>query len=156
MEVVRDKEKFNCRMYENKYPEIDALVMVNVRQIAEMGAYVNLLEYNNIEGMVLLSELSRRRIRSVQKLIRVGRNEVVVVLRVDKEKGYIDLSKRRVSAEEVQKCEEKFNKSKSVHTIVKHVAEKHQVPTEDIYSSVVWPLYKTYGHAYDAFKLAIT
>ena len=38
--------------------------------------------------MILLSELSRRRIRSVQKLIRVGRNEVVVVLRVDKEKGW--------------------------------------------------------------------
>lgn len=37
--------------------------------------------------MILLSELSRRRIRSVQKLIRVNRNEVVVVLRVDEEKG---------------------------------------------------------------------
>ena len=45
------------------------------------------LEYDGIEGMILLSELSRRRIRSIQKLIRVGRNEVVVVLRVDKEKG---------------------------------------------------------------------
>ena len=47
------------------------------------------LEYDNIEGMILLSELSRRRIRSIQKLIRVGRNEVVVVLRVDKEKGQL-------------------------------------------------------------------
>jgi hypothetical protein len=37
--------------------------------------------------MILLSELSRRRIRSVQKIIRVGRNEVVVVMRVDPEKG---------------------------------------------------------------------
>lgn len=60
-------------------------------QIAEMGAYVKLLEYDNIDGMILLSELSRRRIRSIQKLIRVGRNEVVVVLRVDKEKGTIYL-----------------------------------------------------------------
>jgi translation initiation factor 2 subunit 1 len=59
----------------------------NMCQIAEMGAYVKLLEYDNIDGMILLSELSRRRIRSIQKLIRVGRNEVVVVLRVDKEKG---------------------------------------------------------------------
>ena len=58
-----------------------------MKQIAEMGAYVKLLEYDNIDGMILLSELSRRRIRSIQKLIRVGRNEVVVVLRVDKEKG---------------------------------------------------------------------
>lgn len=61
--------------------------MVNVRSIAEMGAYVHLLEYNNIEGMILLSELSRRRIRSINKLIRVGKTEPVVVIRVDKEKG---------------------------------------------------------------------
>lgn len=61
--------------------------MVNVRSIAEMGAYVHLLEYNNIEGMILLSELSRRRIRSINKLIRVGRSECVVVIRVDKDKG---------------------------------------------------------------------
>ncbi len=79
--------RLSCRMYENNFPEVDDLVVVNVRQIAEVGAYVHLLEYNNIEGMILLSELSRRRIRSIQKLIRVGRNEVVVVLRVDKEKG---------------------------------------------------------------------
>ena len=30
-------------MYEAKYPEVDDLVMVNVRQIAEMGAYVKLV-----------------------------------------------------------------------------------------------------------------
>ncbi|KAK9316614.1 translation initiation factor 2, alpha subunit [Lipomyces starkeyi] len=146
----------NCRYYENKYPEVDDLVVVNVRQIAEMGAYVKLLEYDNIEGMILLSELSRRRIRSIQKLIRVGRNEVVVVLRVDKEKGYIDLSKRRVSAEDVIKCEEKFNKSKAVHSILRHVAEKNNIALETLYTTIGWPLYKKYGHAYDAFKIAIT
>jgi translation initiation factor 2 subunit 1 len=67
--------------------QIEDVVMVNVRAIAEMGAYVHLLEYNNIEGMILLSELSRRRIRSINKLIRVGKTEPVVVIRVDKEKG---------------------------------------------------------------------
>ena len=78
--------------------------MVQVRSIAEMGAYVSLLEYGGIEGMILLSELSRRRIRSVQKLVKVGRQEPVMVLRVDKEKGYIDLSKRRVSPEDLAVC----------------------------------------------------
>lgn len=77
----------NCRFYQHRFPEVDDVVMVNVRSIAEMGAYVSLLEYNNIEGMILLSELSRRRIRSINKLIRIGRNECVVVIRVDKEKG---------------------------------------------------------------------
>lgn len=62
----------------------------------------------------MLSELSRRRIRSINKLIRVGRSECVVVIRVDKEKGYIDLSKRRVSPEDIVRCEEKFAKAKAV------------------------------------------
>lgn len=74
--------------------------------------------------MILLSELSRRRIRSIQKLIRVGRNEVVVVLRVDKEKGYIDLSKRRVSPEDITKCEERFMKARTVSSIMRHVASR--------------------------------
>ncbi|KII84319.1 hypothetical protein PLICRDRAFT_118094 [Plicaturopsis crispa FD-325 SS-3] len=199
------------RYYEQRYPEVDELVMVQVRQIAEMGAYVKLLEYDNIEGMILLSELSRRRIRSIQKLIRVGRNEVVVVLRVDKEKGYIDLSKRRVSPEDIVKCEERYMKSKTVASIMRHVASKlpsldasgnpvahvpdsgekeakkstrrakkdaaqdgEDVPAivdeaaapsggvneearlEALYEQVAWPLGKTYGHPYDAFKLALT
>ena len=59
-------------MYESKYPDVDDVVMVQVKSIAEMGAYVALLEYNGIEGMILLSELSRRRIRSITKLIKVG------------------------------------------------------------------------------------
>ena len=29
--------KLQCRMYEDKFPEVETLVMVNVRQIAEMG-----------------------------------------------------------------------------------------------------------------------
>lgn len=99
-------------LFSQRYPEPDTQVMVQVKQIQENGAYVKLvsrmyhgsrrryhrladmslwsfpqLEYDNVEGMILLSELSRRRIRSIQKLIRVGRNEVVMVMRIDKEKG---------------------------------------------------------------------
>jgi translation initiation factor 2 subunit 1 len=149
-------QRLVCRFYENQYPEIEEVVMVNVRNIAEMGAYVTLLEYNNIEGMILLSELSRRRIRSVNKLIRVNRNEVVMVLRVDKEKGYIDLSKRRVSPEDIQKCEDRFNKAKAVHRVLRQVAEQKKLVLKTLYQQVGWPLYKKYGHCYDAFKLVLT
>jgi translation initiation factor 2 subunit 1 len=126
------------------------------KKIAEMGAYVKLLEYDDIDGMILLSELSRRRIRSIQKLIRVGRDEVVVVLRVDKDKGYIDLSKRRVSAEDVVRCQERYEKSKRVNSIMRHVAAQTQISLEELYGAIAWPLNKKYGHAYDAFKMSIT
>merc|ERR1712070_1010969 len=138
------KVNLNCRMYEQRFPEVEDVVIVQVRSIADMGAYVSLLEYNNIEGMILLSELSRRRIRSINKLIRVGRQEIVVVLRVDREKGYIDLSKRRVSPEDVAQTEEKFNKSKAVHSIMRHVAETCKRELETLYATFGWPLYKQY------------
>lgn len=40
-----------------------------------------------LEAMIPLAELSRRRIRSAKQLVRVGRNECVSVIRVDKDKG---------------------------------------------------------------------
>ncbi|XP_002730373.1 eukaryotic translation initiation factor 2 subunit 1-like [Saccoglossus kowalevskii] len=149
----------SCRFYEHKFPEKEDVVMVNVRSIAEMGAYVHLLEYNNIEGMILLSELSRRRIRSINKLIRVGRSECVVVIRVDKDKGYIDLSKRRVSSEEIAKCEEKYSKAKAVNSILRHVGEILEYETdeqlEELYHKTAWHFDRKYGQpgaAYEAFK----
>ncbi len=41
-------------MYEERFPEVDQVVMVQVKNVAEMGAYVSLLEYNNIEGELLI------------------------------------------------------------------------------------------------------
>uniref|UniRef100_A0A1L8DSF3 Eukaryotic translation initiation factor 2 subunit 1 n=1 Tax=Nyssomyia neivai TaxID=330878 RepID=A0A1L8DSF3_9DIPT len=152
----------SCRFYKDKYPEVEDVVMVNVRSIAEMGAYVYLLEYNNIEGMILLSELSRRRIRSINKLIRVGKTEPAVVIRVDKDKGYIDLSKRRVSVEDVEKCTERFSKAKAVNSILRHVADilkfESDDQLEDLYQKTAWHFeekYKSKAHAFDIFKQAV-
>ena len=39
---------------------------------------------------------------------------------------------------------------------MRHVAEKLNASLEDLYAKYAWPLYKKYGHAYDAFKIAIT
>lgn len=123
--------------------------------------------------MILMTELSRRRIRSIQKLIRVGRNEAVVVLRVDKAKGmllllahsircrlwylqgYIDLSKRQVSAEDAVACTERYNSSKAVNQVLRHVCERTGHDIETIYEKIAWPLAKKFKHANEAFKLAV-
>ena len=42
------------RYYKQKYPEVDELVMVQVRQIAEMGAYVKLVRVSRKSGNILI------------------------------------------------------------------------------------------------------
>lgn len=146
----------DCRFYREKYPKVNDLVLVKTEKIEEMGAYCSLLEYGEIEGMILLSELSRKRIKSIQKIVKVGRNEVCIVLKVDQEKGYVDLSKRRVTIDQTRPVEERYVKSKTVHSIMKSVAEKSGTGIEELYSSFCWDLYDKYEHALDAFKLAVT
>lgn len=47
--LEEDSAMYRCRFYENQYPEPEELVMVNVNKIGELGVYVTLLEYNDIE-----------------------------------------------------------------------------------------------------------
>nr|BAN65793.1 translation initiation factor 2 alpha subunit [Babesia bovis] len=144
----------DCRFYEQKFPNPGDLLMVKVNRIEAQGVYVSLLEYDDREGLILLSELSKRRYRSINKLVKVGRHEVVLVLRVDPVKGYIDLSKRRVSPEDIVKCEEKFSKAKKVHQTVRHIAQKHGMSVEELNRICIWPLYQRYPNALDALKEA--
>jgi hypothetical protein len=80
-----ETDSLRCRYYENQFPEPEEVVMANVTSIGEMGAYVTLLEYDNIEGMILLSELSRRRIRSINKLVSGAIVSAIVTDKVDQE-----------------------------------------------------------------------
>jgi len=76
--------------------------------------------------------------------------------------GYIDLSKRRVSAEDVEKCTERFAKAKAVNSILRHVAEllsyESDDQLEDLYQKTAWLFeekLKKKASAYDFFKQAV-
>ena len=169
--VHRDDDPLKCRMYEQEYPSVDDIIVVEVHKMAEMGAYCSLLEYNNMEGMLLFSELQRKRIRSVKRVIREGRREMVQVLRVNQEKGYIDLSKKRVTPEDKPAVEERWNKSKAVHSIMRQVAvvtgrqvknangQMSLIPKytmKQLYELFGWEMAKKFGHCYEAFKWAMS
>jgi len=164
--MPRVTPNLRCRFYEEKYPDKEEVVVARVREIAEMGAYAKLLEYNEIEGMILMSELSRRRIRSVNKLVRIGRDEYVVVLRADTEKGYIDLSKRRATTEDHTAADNRYKKQKTVHSIIKNAATNLNLQSDEELESLmnrsVWHFDRTYKKvnetakaSYNYFKKAV-
>ncbi len=141
------------RFYQNTYPEKNDLVIAQVKTVSDNGVYVSLLEYNGIEGMVPISELTNRRFKTYHKLTKVGKIEILNVLQVDKVKGFIDLSKKSVSTEDIVKCEQKWNKSKCVQSIMSRVSDVLSIPLLQLHETITWPLYEKYGHAYDAFRL---
>ena len=130
-------------------------IQCQISEIFDDGAYVELLEYNRIKGMLLSSELSRKRVNYVKRLIKEGREEVLRVRRIDPQKGFFDLSKKSVKIEEIEEFKETYLKSKTVHGIMKLLSVKTQKPIEELYEMFCWPLYKKFGHAYIAFKQAL-
>jgi translation initiation factor 2 subunit 1 len=121
--------------------------------VHENGAYVVLLEYENMEGLILSTEVTKKRVKLVNKFLKMGKRETMMVIRVDKEKRYIDLSKKKVQATEAITAEQHFKKAKMVHNILKQVATKLDCTLLELYEQFGWDLYDKYEHAYDAFRL---
>jgi translation initiation factor 2 subunit 1 len=160
-EAEQTKEELDtpCRMFAAEYPELGDPVMVRVVSVGESFSNVLLLEYGDKEAIVLRAPEQAWRPSTRRALAkRVGKEVVARVLRVDKEKGYVDLSWRVPSEEDRAKCTQRYLKSKAVHSVMTHVGQ-HESGEHDgltlaqLYERVAWPLHKKFGHAYDAFEI---
>ncbi len=139
--------------YENKFPVMNELVMVTINSIDDIGVLCSLLEYNNIEGYIAMSEVSRQRMRSISQHVRIGQKHILQVVNVIPDNNYVELSKKYVDENEIIEGTEKYNNSKTVHNIVKYLAEMKNVGINEIYELMIYPLYETYDNPYLAFKL---
>jgi translation initiation factor 2 subunit 1 len=141
-----------ARSGEPIYPSIGTVTVAFIREIKEMGAYCLLSEYGNSLGMLMMSELSRKRIRSLNKFIKTGKTEVVVVIRVNLEKGYIDLSKRRIADGETFSMEKKWSYNKFVNSIITYISDSIFINNEDMRLRWLWPITRNFSHPMLAFK----
>ena len=154
---IQSADFYRRRFYRAKVPEKDSVVKVETTEIEGLGANVRLLEYGLIEGFIQFNQVSTRRVRSVQKFLKVGRREMMEVLRVDDAKMYIDLSKKSLMPDGKAEAEKRWKKSKKVHEIMFELAMKLKVTIESLYEAWGWDLYDKCGfeHALDALRVAL-
>jgi len=83
--------------------EPQSLVTGRVTRLADFGAFVELKP--GVEGLVHISEMSDRRVKSCGEVVQVGQEVETRVLGVDQENRRISLSIRQVSAPEATEVE---------------------------------------------------
>ncbi len=125
-----NSEYVKCRFYRKKMPSIGDLVSVVTERIVDNGAYVQLVEYDNILGMISLSHVTQKRVKSVHKFLKIGKQEMMEVFRVDEDKMCIDLTKKSLKTDAINDAHKKLKKSKQVHTIMRQTAIKLKTPVE--------------------------
>ncbi len=90
-------------MNEISYPELEEDVVVKIIKLGDNCVYVELLEYNNLTGIIERGEISRRRIHSIPNMVHINNIEVIKVIELDKKKNIIYLSRRRVEFNETNR-----------------------------------------------------
>ena len=117
------------------------------------GVRLNLIEYGDAYGLILLGELSKKRVKNVNQITKVGNLEVCIVLRVDKEKGYIDLSLAKVNEQEKTECRKIYLKNKLAYQIMMKAAKRLNTNVKTLYEDFGYEKGEQYGSLYHFFAL---
>jgi translation initiation factor 2 subunit 1 len=136
-----------------EWPESGDLVIASIESVMDYGAYANLDEYNK-RGFLHISEISSARIRNIRDFVRENQKMVLKVLRVDVEKGHIDLSLRRVTKRERIEKIKSWKKDRKGDALLHAVAEKVGLPIHEVYQTVGILLEEKYG-LYEGFEIAV-
>lgn len=142
------------RMCKNEFPAVDDLVFVEIVSLNDNGATCRLLEYADRDCFLGINDWSRKRIKSVN-FTKVGTRHVVHIIRVDEDKNYIDVARKHVTPEEIEKHSEVFKKSCIVYNMFQRVSQVTSVPIETLYEHIGWPLTLVYPHVHDAFMASV-
>ncbi|MBD3158711.1 MAG: translation initiation factor IF-2 subunit alpha [Candidatus Lokiarchaeota archaeon] len=137
-----------------EWPAPDEYAVAVATKVAPYGAYVELPEYGDKEGFIHISEVSSTWVRNIRNHIHENQRIVVRVLDVDKRKGHIDCSLRRVSDEAKRAKNEAWKRAQKAEKLLEIVGEKTNKSLEEIYEEIGWPLEDNYGEIYKGLEMA--
>lgn len=126
-------------------PEEGEFVICTVKKIFPHSVFVDLDEYENKEAMIHISEISPGRIRNIRDFVKEGRKLVCKVLRINREKGQIDLSLRRVPLSVKKHKNEEYKQEQRAEKILEALAQKTKTTVQEIYNEFGKGIVEEYG-----------
>ncbi len=145
--MVRKREEF---------PERGELVIATVTRVYSHGCFVELEEYNKKEGYIHISEVASTWIKNIRDFVREGQRVVAKVIRIDKTKGHIDLSLRKVTDSERKRKILEWKRSIKAEKLLELFSKKVGITLDEAYEKIGFKLEERYGEIYEGLlKVAI-
>lgn len=132
------------------FPEESDLVFCTVTNIQHNSVFVNIHEYNR-QGMIPISEIAPGRIRNIRDYVLEGKVIVCKVLSVNQERGYIDLSLRRVTEGQRRQKGDELKQELRAEKIVELSAHALKIEPKVLYDKLASKFLKHYSYLYLAF-----
>src|SRR3989338_8380260 len=133
------------------FPEEGELVICTVTKIQFNSIFVKLDEYEK-GGMIHISEISPGRIRNIRDFVREGKVIICKVLNINKERGHIDLSLRRVTEIQRRNMSDEIKLEQKSEKIIENIARPINKEFKELYHEVSEPILKKYPNVHSCFQ----
>jgi translation initiation factor 2 subunit 1 len=133
-------------------PKRDDFVVVRVSQILDYGAFVELLEYNNIKGFVHISNVASSWVKNIRNFVKQNQIRAARVLNVDYQKGQIDLAFSGVNSLKERQTINSFKQYNREEKLVEILAKQTGKSTDVVWAEVAQPLIDEYGSLSSALE----
>ena len=134
-----------------KFPVVNDVVICTVKKVLNHSVFVTLDEYDK-EGMVHISEVSPGRIRNIRDFVVEDKKIICKILKVDQEKGHIDLSLRRVNTIQRIKKNEEYKQEIKAERLLEHVGKDLKLDLEKMYKEAGYKILDNYDNLTDCFQ----
>jgi len=164
------------------FPEVGELVVCTVADVKNFGAFVWLDEYPTEkgrqklilraknpdkadevkfeagdfrEGFIHITEVAPGWIKYIRDYVREGQKCVCKVLKVDEQKGHIDLSLKAVNEHQKREKVQAFKNEQKADKLMEFVAGKLEKSVDDCWEEFGYALVDKFGSLYAAFEAAV-
>ncbi|VVB75451.1 Translation initiation factor 2 subunit alpha [Candidatus Tiddalikarchaeum anstoanum] len=128
------------------------IVLCKIKKILPHSAFAQLIEYDNLEGMIHISEVSSKWTRDISDVLSVDKQVVCRIENVDEQKGFIDLSIKRVSAGDAKKKKDASQNENRIEKVIEHACHLSKIKLEDFYKKDGFNIVEKYGSLQGFFE----
>ncbi len=130
------------------FPSEGDLVICTITKVFSHGAFARLDEYADREGFIHISEVASTWIKNIRDFVKEGQKTVAKVLSIDRAKGHVDLSVRRVGDAARKNKNQLWKRDQKADKLLELVAKKIGRTTDEAYDAVGFMLEEEYGDIY--------
>ncbi|MEM7821706.1 MAG: S1 RNA-binding domain-containing protein, partial [Candidatus Aenigmatarchaeota archaeon] len=99
-------------------PKWSELVLVTVEKLSPYAAWCKLIEYPGVEGMIHVSEVAGKWVHDIRDFIKINKQYVAKVIKVDYQKNFVNLSLKRVSKQDEKEKMNFFRKEQRAEKLL--------------------------------------
>lgn len=135
-------------------PDEGDLVVITLTDIDQNSAYAELDEYEDLTGLIHISEVSRSWVQDINKELSEGEKTVAQVVEAEDENN-ISLSIKRVNDKQKREAMSRWNKEQKAEEFIEQVAEKLGMDKETAIEEIAFPMQRKFDSSFHGFEISV-